>query len=92
MRTLHRRLDKLEGKIVSRPAMPVADLSAFTDGELDVLEKLVDDTIAAEERKPTGRRPLPLRLDRSILTPDEALIFDGMIQRWVTCPAYVDPE
>jgi hypothetical protein len=49
-------------------------------------------TIAAEVRKPTGRRPLPLRFDRSTLTPDEVRIFDGMIQRGATCPEYVDPE
>jgi hypothetical protein len=92
MTTLQRRLDKLERKIVSPPVMPVADLSGLSHSELDVLEKLVDDTIAAEERKPTGRRPLPLRFDRSILTPDEVLIFDGMIQRGAACPAYVEPE
>jgi hypothetical protein len=90
--TLQRRLDQLERKIISPQAMPVADLSGFTDSELEVLEKLLDDTIAAEERRPTGRRPLPLRFDRSILTPAEVLIFEGMIQRGATCPAYVGPE
>jgi hypothetical protein len=91
MTTLQRRLDKLERKIV-RPAMLVADLSGLTDNELEVLQKLVDDTIQEEQRNPTGKRLLPLRVDRSILTEEESLIYDGMSQSETPCPGYVAVE
>ena len=79
MNSLQRRLTKLEQ--ISPAAMPVADLSQYTRPELTVLRKLTVATLTEEQRKPTGRRPLPLLVERSILTAEESLIYDGISQR-----------
>ena len=80
MNSLQRRLTNLEIQ-VPPPTLPAADLSQFTRPELKVLRKLTEHTVRVEHRNPPGNRPLQLLHDRSILTPDEVLIFDGMIQR-----------
>jgi hypothetical protein len=89
--TLKRRIEKLERKI-SPPAMPVADLSQFATPELKVLKKLTEHTLQVEQQRPTGKRPLQLLVERSILTAEESLIFDGMSQRGTPCPGYVALE
>jgi hypothetical protein len=88
---LQRRLNKLEGKILP-PPMPVADLSRLTTPELEVVRKLVEHALSVEQRKPTGKRPLPLLVERSVLTPDESLIYDGMTQRLTPGPGRVAME
>ena len=80
MTTLQRRLDKLERQI-SPATMPVADTSQLTRPELLVLKKLMEYTLLREEEKPTGRCPLQLIVERSILTAEESLIYDRMTQR-----------
>jgi hypothetical protein len=91
MTTLQRRLDQLERKI-SPPALPLADLSQFTTPELQVLKKLTEHTLKVEQQRPTGKRPLQLLVERSLLTAEESLIFDGMSQRGTSYPGYVAVE
>jgi hypothetical protein len=59
MRTsLTRRIGKLEGAMMQDNDSKRADLSMLSVEELEVLEKVVDYTLAREAAAPTGKRPL----------------------------------
>jgi len=76
--TLRKRLEKLEGTIQERP-VKMADLSKFSDEELDVLEKVYDFTLAREVANPTGRRPI--QADLSGLSADDMVIYQKIAER-----------
>jgi hypothetical protein len=82
MRTsLTKRIGKLEGAMMqvmqdhdSKPA----DLSMLSREELDVLEKVLDYTLAREVAHPTGKRPLVA--DLSGLSADDMVIYLQMAE------------
>ena len=56
-----------------------ADLSMLSLKELDVLEKVLDYTLAPEAAAPTGKRPLVA--DPSGLSADDMVIYRKMAER-----------
>ena len=56
-----------------------ADLSMYSLEELEVLEKVLDYTLAREAAAPTGKRPLVA--DPSGLSADDLVIYREMAER-----------
>jgi hypothetical protein len=84
MTNLQRRLRKLEAGILDSHAMmqddsKPADLSMLSMEELEVLEKVLDYTLAREAAAPTGKRPLVA--DASGLSADDMDTHRRMAER-----------
>jgi hypothetical protein len=80
MRTsLIKRIGKLEGAMMQDIDSKPADLSMLSMEELDVLEKVLDYTLARETAAPTGKRPLVA--DPSGLSADDMVIYLQMAER-----------
>ena len=79
--SLTKRIGKLEGAMIqmqhndSKPA----DLSMYSLEELEVLEKVLDYTLAREAAAPTGKRPLVA--DPSGLSADDMVIYRKLAER-----------
>ena len=79
--SLTKRIGKLEGAMIqmqhndSKPA----DLSMYSLEELEVLEKVLDYTLAREGAAPTGKRPLVA--DPSGLSADDMVIYRKLAER-----------
>jgi len=79
--SLTKRIGKLEGAMMqmqhndSKPA----DLSMYSLEELEVLEKVLDYTLAREAAAPTGKRPLVA--DPSGLSADDMVIYRKLAER-----------
>ena len=82
MTSLQRRIRKLEatnGAMMQDNDCKPADLSMLSIEELEVLEKVVDYTVAREVAAPTGKRPL--LADPSGLAADDMIIYRKMAER-----------
>ena len=80
MRTsLIKRIGKLEGTMMQDIDNKPADLSMLSMEELDVLEKVLDYTLAREAAAPTGKRPLVA--EPSGLSADDMVIYRKMAER-----------
>jgi hypothetical protein len=76
-----RRIRKLEATaeaMIQETNSKLADLSIWSLGELDVLEKVLDYTLPREAAAPTGKRP-PLA-DPSGLSADDLVIYLRMVE------------
>jgi len=81
MTSLQRRLRKLEaakGAMMQDNDSKPADLSMLSIEELEVLEKVLDYTLAREDAAPTGKRPLVA--DPSGLSADDMAIYRTMVE------------
>jgi hypothetical protein len=80
MRTsLIKRIGKLEGTMMQDIDNKPADLSMLSMEELDVLERVLDYTLAREAAAPTGKRPLVA--EPSGLSADDMVIYRKMAER-----------
>jgi hypothetical protein len=80
MRTaLIKRIGKLEAAMIQDNDSPPADLSMLAIEEMDVLEKVLDYTLAREAAAPTGKRPLVA--DPSGLSAGDMVIYQKMAAR-----------
>jgi hypothetical protein len=80
MRTsLIKRIGKLEGTMMQDIDNKPADLSMLSMEEVDVLEKVLDYTLAREAAAPTGKRPLVA--EPSGLSADDMVIYRKMAER-----------
>ena len=80
MRTsLTKRIGKPEGAMMQDNDSKGADLSMLSLEELEVLEKVLDYTLACEAAAPTGKRPL--LADPSGLADDDMVIYRKMEER-----------
>jgi hypothetical protein len=77
--SLAKRIGKLEGAMMQDNDSKPADLSMLSLKELDVLEKVLDYTLAPEAAAPTGKRPLVA--DPSGLSADDMVIYRKMAER-----------
>jgi hypothetical protein len=79
MRTsLTKRIGKLEGAMMQDNDSKPADLSMLSIEELEVLEKVLDYTLAREAAAPTGKRPLVA--DPSGLADDDMVVYLRMAE------------
>ena len=80
MRTaLIKRIGKLEAAMIQDNDSPPADLSMLSMEELELLEKVLDYTLAREGAAPTGKRPLVA--DPSGLSAEDMVIYRKMAER-----------
>jgi hypothetical protein len=78
MRTsLIRRIGKLERAMMQDNDSKPADLSMLSNEELEVLQKVLDYTLAREAAAPTGK---PLGADPSGLSADDMVIYLQMAE------------
>jgi hypothetical protein len=77
--SLIKRIGKLEGAMMQDNDSKPADLSMLSNEELEVLQKVLDYTIAREAATPTGKRPLVA--DPSGLSADDMVIYQQMAER-----------
>jgi hypothetical protein len=76
--SLIKRIGKLEGAMMRDYDSKPADLSMLSIEELEVLQKVLDYTLAREAAAPTGKRPLTA--DLSGLSGDDMVIYRKMAE------------
>lgn len=75
---LRKRLKWLEESIQERQ-VKMADTSMLSIEELEILEKVLEYTLAREGAMPTGKRPLVA--DSSGLSADDMIVYRKMAER-----------